>query len=336
MRNSDMTRPITLYLIGFAGTGKYTIAKEIAKSGYKVVDNHLINNPIFSLLDLDDETPIAENAWISVRKIRHIILDFIAQDQKSNFIFTNALLEKEGDWKIYNLIKETAEKRGSLFVPLKLILSPEEHEKRIASPDRKARFKMTNLAEVHIKKEMIKIDHPHLTKIDVTNLSAGEASEKILSFVKSLESSFPADEDKHSVGEIVLDEMDTSEIREVLWQGIKAFNQPYTGNITTQPFALSIRDGKSKIIAGIYGFTFYDHARVEYTWVEESYRQQGLGRKLFEKLDEFCRSKGCSVIQLDTLDFQSPAFYEKMGYEYIGTVSEWINKHDCYFMRKIL
>lgn len=181
-----MTRSITLYLIGFAGTGKYTIAKEIAKSSYKVVDNHLINNPIFSLLDLDDETPIAENAWISVRKIRHIILDFIAHDQKSNFIFTNALLEEEGDWKIYNLIKETAEKRGSLFVPLKLTLSPEEHAKRIVNPDRKIRFKMTNPAEVHMKKEMIKIDHPHLTEIDVTDLSAGDVAKEILNFVESL------------------------------------------------------------------------------------------------------------------------------------------------------
>lgn len=44
-----MKHPITLYLIGFAGTGKYTIAKELVKFGYKVIDNHLINNPIFSL-----------------------------------------------------------------------------------------------------------------------------------------------------------------------------------------------------------------------------------------------------------------------------------------------
>lgn len=186
MRKSDLTHPITLYLIGFAGSGKYTIAKEIAKSGYKVVDNHLINNPIFSLLDLDDETPIAENAWISVRKIRHIILDFIAQDQKSSFIFTNALLEKEADWKVYNLIKEIAEKRGSLFIPLKLILSPEEHKKRITNSDRKARFKTTNPAEVHMKKEMIKIDHPYLMEIDVTDLSAANAAKEILNLVESL------------------------------------------------------------------------------------------------------------------------------------------------------
>jgi len=181
-----MTRHITLYLIGFYGTGKYTIAKEIAKFGYKVVDNHLINNPIFSLLDLDGKTPIAENAWISVRKIRHIVLDFIVQDQKSNFIFTNALLEEEGDWKIYNLIKETAEKRGSLFIPLKLIVSREEHMKRITHPDRKARFKTTNPAEVHKEKEMIKIDHPRLMEVDVTHLSAADAAKEILNLVEKL------------------------------------------------------------------------------------------------------------------------------------------------------
>lgn len=108
------------------------------------------------------------------------------------------------------------------------------------------------------------------------------------------------------------------------------------GNIITQPFSLSIRDENSKIIAGVYGLTFFDYARVEYTWVDEQYRKRGLGRKLFQKLEEYCRSKGCSIIQLDTLDFQSPSFYEKMGFEYIGTVSEWIHGHDCYFMRKML
>ncbi len=40
-----------MYLIGYGGTGKYTIAKEIAAlTGAVVVDNHLINNPVFSVV----------------------------------------------------------------------------------------------------------------------------------------------------------------------------------------------------------------------------------------------------------------------------------------------
>ncbi|MBY0501530.1 MAG: hypothetical protein K2P93_05960 [Alphaproteobacteria bacterium] len=181
-----MSSSITLYLIGFAGTGKYTIAQEIARYGYKVVDNHLINNPIFSLLDLDGMTQIPENAWACVRKIRHIILDFVAQDSKSNFVFTNELLEHENDWKVYGLVKETAEKRGSLFIPLKLTLSLDEHKKRITNSDRKARFKTTNPAELYEKKKLIEIDHSHLLEMDVTDLNPMQAASKILDFIESL------------------------------------------------------------------------------------------------------------------------------------------------------
>ncbi|MCC8400282.1 MAG: hypothetical protein LN563_06965 [Rickettsia endosymbiont of Platyusa sonomae] len=49
---------IIIYLIGKPGTGKYTIAKEIARAGYSICDNQHINNPIFSLLNYDGLTPI--------------------------------------------------------------------------------------------------------------------------------------------------------------------------------------------------------------------------------------------------------------------------------------
>lgn len=181
-----MTRPITLYLIGFAGTGKYTIAKEITKFGYKIVDNQLINNPIFSLLDLDGITPIPEKAWASIEKIRKILLDFISKDLKSNYVFTNELYEAEYDRVIYNQVKGAAEKRGSLFVPVKLNVSFEERKRRITNPERLERFKTTNLAEVQMQQEFIKIDHPHLLELDVTDLGAVQAAEKILDPIKGL------------------------------------------------------------------------------------------------------------------------------------------------------
>ena len=50
---------IFLYLLGFAGTGKLTIARAFARSvGAKVVDNHWINNAIFGLIDPDGVSPL--------------------------------------------------------------------------------------------------------------------------------------------------------------------------------------------------------------------------------------------------------------------------------------
>ncbi|HJD62051.1 MAG TPA: hypothetical protein LFW14_00310 [Rickettsia endosymbiont of Degeeriella rufa] len=41
---------------------KYTIAKELSKSGYIICDNQLINNPIFALLEYDGFKEIPELA----------------------------------------------------------------------------------------------------------------------------------------------------------------------------------------------------------------------------------------------------------------------------------
>ncbi|MFN8911956.1 MAG: hypothetical protein ACK5V4_04210, partial [Alphaproteobacteria bacterium] len=60
-----------IYLLGFAGVGKLTIAKELAKiTGAKVVDNHLINNPVFHILDNDGIIPLLDAVWAKTRAIR--------------------------------------------------------------------------------------------------------------------------------------------------------------------------------------------------------------------------------------------------------------------------
>jgi hypothetical protein len=65
-----------VYLLGFAGTGKYTIAQELSRrTGARLVDNHLINNPVFSLIQVDGKTPLPEAVSDKTWAIRHVVLD---------------------------------------------------------------------------------------------------------------------------------------------------------------------------------------------------------------------------------------------------------------------
>jgi len=183
---NSMTPHITLYLIGFAGTGKYTIAKELAKAGYKIIDNHLINNPIFSLLDLDGITPIPAKAWSAISKIREAVFSFIAQHPAANYVFTNVLLEDEDDHAFYDRMRREAEGRGAIFIPIRLLIAPHEHEKRVKSAERKEKFKTTVLSPQEQEKGLIRIHHPHLQELDVTHLSSSQATSAILEFVSNI------------------------------------------------------------------------------------------------------------------------------------------------------
>lgn len=90
-----------IYLIGKPGTGKYTIAKELAKNGYIICDNQLINNPIFALLQYDGFKDIPEFAWEIIGKIRTNIFDFITREPSNNYVLTNVLGEIERDHKLF-------------------------------------------------------------------------------------------------------------------------------------------------------------------------------------------------------------------------------------------
>lgn len=180
-----------LYLIGFAGTGKYTIAKEIAAlTGAVLVDNHLINNPVFSVIGADGKTPLPAGIWQKTEGIRHIVLDTIAELGKpeSSFIFTNQLYAGNPvDRRWYEDVEKLATKRNALFVPVILRCELEELCRRVTSPERALRLKEI-VAEKTRKKirkyTLLRIEHPNYLELDVTNLSPLQAAQTIIAHVE--------------------------------------------------------------------------------------------------------------------------------------------------------
>lgn len=175
---------IIIYLIGKPGTGKYTIAQELAKHGYRICDNQLVNNPIFSLLNYDGFTPIPMFAWNAISHIRNSVFDFIISETNNNYVFTNVLLEDEGDRKLFAQVEQVAIKRNSIFVPIKLLISEKENIKRIKNKDRLLRYKSIDVKDVYL--DLMRISHDNLLELDVSDLSARTTSEKILLHVKNI------------------------------------------------------------------------------------------------------------------------------------------------------
>ncbi|HXH55389.1 MAG TPA: hypothetical protein VNK03_06600 [Gammaproteobacteria bacterium] len=173
-------RTTIIYLFGYPGTGKYTISQELMKHDFVVCDNQLINNPIFALLNYDGFSKIPDFGWNAIGRIRSAIFDFMAMEHKHNYVLTNCLYEDKGDRDCYWQVKAMALKRGSLFIPVKLLISEEENLKRIIEPSRRARWKSIDPHEVYQRKGLLNIEHPNLLELDVSLLPANKAAKEIL------------------------------------------------------------------------------------------------------------------------------------------------------------
>lgn len=179
-------KTVIIYLTGKPGVGKYTIAQALAKSGFVVCDNQLVNNPVFELLQYDGYAKIPDFAWECIGNIRRAIFSFLTKEMHKNYVLTNNLYEDSGDKVCYAEVLYMAEKRDSLFVPVRLLISEEEHLKRISHHSRRERWKSIDPNDVYDKNPLLKIEHPHYFELDVSDLTPMDASERILDHVKRL------------------------------------------------------------------------------------------------------------------------------------------------------
>jgi ABC-type cobalamin/Fe3+-siderophores transport system ATPase subunit len=180
-----MLRNTIFHLIGFPGTGKRTIASEIcAATGAVLVDNHLINRPIFAVIPRG--VAPSQRVWDNVGCVRAAVLDTIAHISPPDwsFVLTNVLLEDDpDDRRGYESIKAMAGARGAAFVPVRLHISVEENTRRIVNTDRAEHLKLMDPgapARLAAGPGLLRVAHPNLLEMDVTDLSAAEAAARIL------------------------------------------------------------------------------------------------------------------------------------------------------------
>lgn len=68
------------------------------------------------------------------------------------------------------------------------------------------------------------------------------------------------------------------------------------------------------VITTIYRYSMY----VETLWIDEKYRKGGYGTQLMKQAEETARAHGCTMMQLDTFNYQAPEFYKKLGFVQFG------------------
>ncbi len=141
--------------------------------------------------------------------------------------------------------------------------------------------------------------------------------------------------------EIVI-EANNPEISSKILEGLEDFNREFFhkkyGSNEIDTFVIYAKD--SKMIGGVCGYFFKGGAEsfigIDYLWVEQDKRLQGIGTALLREVEAFAREHQCDHIQLFTWGYQAADFYRKLGFECMGVIPSWIDGYDALFFRKRL
>lgn len=101
----------------------------------------------------------------------------------------------------------------------------------------------------------------------------------------------------------------------VVDQGLGAFNAQAAPLHEVQPVAVFVRNRGGRVVGGAIGRRWGTLCELQQLWVEDACRGHGLGTGLVAAFERHAAQHGCTSFYLETLSFQAPAFYAKLGYE---------------------
>jgi GNAT superfamily N-acetyltransferase len=105
------------------------------------------------------------------------------------------------------------------------------------------------------------------------------------------------------------------DVASVIGSGLETANSASAPLHEVRPISCVARLTTGEIISGAIGRTWGLCCEIQQVWVHEAYRRQGIGRQLIGELHRHAEERGCRTFYLETFSFQSPSFYESLGYE---------------------
>ena len=100
-------------------------------------------------------------------------------------------------------------------------------------------------------------------------------------------------------------------------------------------YNMVLKDHEGNLVGGVITTMYRYSMYVETLWIDEAYRKFGYGSQLMRQAEETARAHGCTMMQLDTFNYQAPEFYKKLGFVQYGELGykEGFVRH--YLMKRL-
>jgi GNAT superfamily N-acetyltransferase len=110
--------------------------------------------------------------------------------------------------------------------------------------------------------------------------------------------------------------------RATILAGLAAFNLEHAEPGSAGPLAVLLKDEAGDTVGGLWGETLFGWLRIQLLFVPERLRGRSLGTEIMQHAEALAAARGCIGASLDTYSFQARRFYEKLGYDLVGTITD--------------
>lgn len=104
---------------------------------------------------------------------------------------------------------------------------------------------------------------------------------------------------------------------------IHSYNRSKREVAESEPLNLYVEDEYGEIMAGLVAETFGNWLEIEYLFVKEDLRGQGIGSQLLHQAESEAKMRNCRFAFVNTYQFQAPAFYQKQGYKEVFILKDY-------------
>lgn len=126
-----------------------------------------------------------------------------------------------------------------------------------------------------------------------------------------------------------------AEAIERIGASLSAFNESDVGPAGRRALAVLAEDGGA-LVAGLSGYTAWGWLYVQWLWVSEAHRGQGLATQMLARAEAEAQGRGCHGAYIDTFNPDALRVYERAGYAVFGALPDFPRGRTRSFLSKSL
>lgn len=134
---------------------------------------------------------------------------------------------------------------------------------------------------------------------------------------------------------LILDHIKSEKTQE-LANLIRTYNKSKREPSKSEPLNIYVEDEQGNLMAGMVAETFGNWLEIEFLYVSEALRGQGVGTTILNRAETEAKNRGCQYAFVDTFDFQAPNFYKKHGYKEVFALENYPYTGKRYYYTKEL